>query len=392
MRLLLTSLFCAFYLIGKAQINPSSLSGQRLNAISTAVPLLLIDDNAMSASMAGIGVVALDNEYQNAFLQNPAHLARGKKYIAGRGSLMPWLRPLVPGINIINAGIAFSPDGKNGFSYNITYNSLGEMFFTTPTGTPYAPFKPVEFVNVLRYGRALSEKLSLGVGYKFIYSDLVPGSLISGFQAGTSHAADLGIDYRTENVIMEDKKVRTNLGASILNLGQKISYYQGRSDFIPAVLRVGAMTTLFMSPDDYTLNSFSVAYQAQKLLVPTKPLRDSDGNIVQGMDPHVGVIPGVFQSFYDAPYGAREELQEIIHQFGLEARHYLKEIDLVLAFRSGYFHQHANKGNMQYITFGIGARFKGFGADLSYWIPTIQRHPLSNTVMVSLSYSIASAN
>ena len=108
------------------------------------------------------------------------------------------------------------------------------------------------------------------------------------------------------------------VGMNISNIGGKISYTESGDDFLPMNLKLGSRFSTKI--DDY--NSIAVAFDINKLLVPTptvyavndngQPI-DINGNPVQigspehhilaGMNPNVGVIQGVFQSFSDAPGG-----------------------------------------------------------------------------------------
>jgi hypothetical protein len=87
------------------------------------------------------------------------------------------------------------------------------------------------------------------------------------------------------------------------------------------------------------------------------------------------------QSFYDAPGGVSEELDEINISAGLEYW-YEKQF----ALRGGYFHEPQSKGNRQYATVGIGLRYNVFGLDVAYLWPFAQRHPLENTLRFTLLF------
>jgi hypothetical protein len=124
-----------------------------------------------------------------------------------------------------------------------------------------------------------------------------------------------------------------------------------------------------------------------KLLVPTPPLRDSEGNIIAGRDDNVPFFQGVFQSFNDAPGGLSEEIREIVWNFGLEMWY-----DDKFALRGGYQHEALEKGGRQYATLGLGMRFNVFGLDFSYLIPTTRvRNPLENTLRFSLFWNFHKA-
>jgi hypothetical protein len=101
------------------------------------------------------------------------------------------------------------------------------------------------------------------------------------------------------------------------------------------------------------------------------------------MDPNVPVIQGMLQSFYDAPGGFKEELQEINISGGIEYWY-----DKQFALRTGFFYEAPNKGNRKYITFGAGFRFNVFGLDLSYLVPIEQRNPLERTIRFSMLFDL----
>jgi len=118
--------------------------------------------------------------------------------------------------------------------------------------------------------------------------------------------------------------------------------------------------------------------------VPTPPIRDTDGNIVEGEDDNVGWVSGIFQSFGDAPGGFSEEIQEFTYAFGAE---YL--YNNAFALRGGYFHESQDKGNRQYFTLGGGFKTNALNVDLSYLINSSDvNNPLENSLRFSLSFDL----
>jgi hypothetical protein len=105
--------------------------------------------------------------------------------------------------------------------------------------------------------------------------------------------------------------------------------------------------------------------------------------IIDGKDPNVGVPIAIFQSFYDAPGGFREELREITYSIGTEYWY-----NNQFAIRAGYFNENASKGNRKYFTTGAGFRLKGFTIDFSYLMPLAQNHPLARTLRFSMSFDL----
>ena len=123
-----------------------------------------------------------------------------------------------------------------------------------------------------------------------------------------------------------------------------------------------------------------------KLLVPTPPVYDTNGNIVYGEDDNVGVVSCFFQSFADAPGGFKEEMREINYSIGSEYW-YNDEF----AIRGGYFFEHATKGGRQFFTFGAGVKYSAFILDFSYLINASTEagvsNPLENTMRFSMRWN-----
>jgi hypothetical protein len=100
------------------------------------------------------------------------------------------------------------------------------------------------------------------------------------------------------------------------------------------------------------------------------------------MDPDVSPITGMLHSFYDAPYGFKEELQEI--NFVVAAEYWYNKL---FAIRAGYFWESKYKGNRQFFTLGAGLRYNVFGLDFSYLIPIENNNPLQNTMQFTLLFN-----
>jgi hypothetical protein len=56
--------------------------------------------------------------------------------------------------------------------------------------------------------------------------------------------------------------------------------------------------------------------------------------------------------------------------------------------RTGYFYEHANKGDRKFFTLGLGFRYQVFGVDFSYLIPQEQNHPLGDTLRLSFLFNL----
>jgi hypothetical protein len=263
---------------------------------------------------------------------------------------------------------------------------LGDIIFTSDYGEIQGQQSPNEFALDFGYSRLLSETFSGAVALRYIRSDLTGGQMVNGVEtkAGNSFAADVAF-YWFQELRVNRKDNIFAAGINIQNIGAKISYTDGTvKDFIPTNLMLGASYTTNL--DDY--NSFTFSFEANKLLVPTPPADSTqygDGDVIWsgGVNSDIGPIEGMIVSFYDAPGGFQEEMQEINLAIGIEYW-YNKQFSI----RGGYFYENENKGNRKYFTAGAGLKLNVFALDFSYLLPTQRNHPLENTLRFTLSFDI----
>jgi hypothetical protein len=355
------------------------LFSQELNAIQTVVPFLSIAPDSRSGAMGDVGVATTPDVYSQHW--NPAKYA----FIDGRAgvgiSYSPWLRNLVPDINIAYLTGYYRIDKKQVVSSSLLYSSLGDVPFTDDFGNLERTFKPNELAFDLGYSRIFAENFSGGMAFRFIYSNLTGGSYSGGdaTKPGISFAADISGYYR-KNITMFSKDAELAFGLNFSNIGSKMSYSDGQtSDFIPMNMRLGTAGTIKLD----NFNKLTLAIDFNKLLVPTPPIYNNDMEIIAGKNPNVGVPVAIFQSFYDAPGGFKEEIDEITSSIGLEYWY-----NNQFALRAGYFHENESKGNRKYFTAGAGFKLKGFNIDFSYLMPTVSNHPLARTLRFSLAFDI----
>ena len=365
-----------------AQQTPDEIAGKDIskNYISTAVPILLIAPDARSGGMGDVGVASTPDAYSSHW--NSAKYAFIEDDFGMGMSYVPWLRKLgAADMNLLNLTGFKRINDRSAVAASLTYFSLGSIEFTDIDGTSKGTYKPNEFGLDVSYSMKLSENLSIGATGRYVRSDLTQGVDVgtSTTKAGNAIAADLGMYYQSETN-MFDMPGELAAGLFISNLGSKISYSDddNEKDFLPANIRFGGRYT--MDIDQY--NTFSFMLDFNKLLVPTPPLYDEEGNIIAGMDNNIGTMLGAIRSFYDSPNGFSEELQELQISAGVEYWY-----DKVFAVRGGYFFEHENKGGRQYLTLGGTVKYQTLVLDISYLIPTttLQTSPLANTVRISLA-------
>ncbi len=357
----------------------SKIYSQELNAIQTVVPFLSIAPDSRAGAMGDAGVATSPDAYSQHW--NPAKFA----FIDGKAGVgitySPWLRNLVPDINIAYLTGYYRIDEKQVASGSLLYSSLGDVPFTDDFGNLERTFKPNELAFDLGYSRIFAENFSGGIAFRFIYSNLTGGSYSGGdaTKPGISFAADISGYYR-KNISIFSKDGEIAFGLNFSNIGSKMSYSDGQtSDFIPMNMRLGGAGTINFDK----FNKLTLAIDFNKLLVPTPPVYNNDMEIIDGKDPNVGVPVAIFQSFYDAPGGFKEEMREITSSIGLEYWY-----NNQFALRTGYFHENESKGNRKYFTAGAGFKLKGFTIDFSYLMPTVSNHPLARTLRFSLAFDI----
>ena len=371
-------------------------TGQNLdyNVISTAVPFMIIAPDARSAGMGDLGVSTSPDVYSMHW--NAAKYAFIEDDFSIGLAYSPWLRKLVPDMNIAYLAVSKRVSNKSTIAGSLKYFSLGEINFRGEGNEDLGTYSPNEFAIDLCYSRKLGDYLSAAVAGRFIYSHLTQG-VTNYSRAAWSVAADIGVYYQRPvyfNTIDGD----FSWGVAITNMGSKMSYTNANSktDFIPTNLRLGP--SLKLNIDDFNSLAFSV--DINKLLVPTPPIykRDAEGalipdgnggfEIAEGMSNDVSMIQGMIQSFYDAPGGFSEEMKEFTLSVGMEYWY-----NKIFAVRAGYFNESKMKGNRKYLTFGAGLRYNVFALDVSYLVPTNGKgnsgtNPLEGTLRFNLAFNI----
>ena len=396
----ITTLFSAA-VIGQNGNSPQDASDLQLNTITTAVPFLQITPDSRSGAMGDVGTAL--SPTSNSFFWNTSMLAFTEDDSEISLSYSPWLRNIANDISLSHLAGFIRLNDRNVIGGSLRFFSLGEIVFTDANGNKTQVHTPSEFELLAGYSFQLNDRFSLGLNGKFIYSDLTAGATVEGSssKAGLAGAADVSFSYFNDDIRYAGTRGSLAFGVTLNNVGNKMSYtIDDERDFLPTNIKLGSAMTFNL--DSY--NSITWAVDVSKLLVPTSPLRNSStGNIVSGYDPNIGVVPGMLQSFYDAP-GAlvRDENGEFIENAdgtyqvvdGTKFKEELTEIMIgtgieywyndLFAARAGYFYENLNKGARQHLTFGVGLKYKLFGIDFSYLTSLQRNNPLQNTIRFTL--------
>lgn len=363
--------------------NVQAQSKEQFNPINTGVTSLSIAPDSRGGGMGDVGA-ATDPDVNSQYW-NPAKYPFTISRAGVSLSYTPWLRKLVNDIDLAYLSGYYRIGDNQAISSSLRYFSLGEVPIT-PEGSSVGGYtiKPYEFAFDVAYSRMLSQNLSAAVALRFIYSDLAYREK-EDVTPGSSFAADVAL-YYNRYVILGQRECNWALGMNISNIGSKISYDSGNtSEFLPTNLRLG--TSLMMPIDDY--NTFTISADANKLLVPSRPLKgvdEDDATYQERLQKDyrdLSPISGIFKSFSDAPGGFKEELREIQWSVGAEYTYHQQ-----FSIRGGYHHENEFKGNRKYFSMGAGFKMSVFSLDAAYLISTAQSNPLDQTLRFSLSFDL----
>lgn len=359
------------------QAQNTQSDGKRANTIQTAAPFLLIAPDARSGAMGDVGVATSPDA--NSSHWNPAKLAFLEKRTGISASYTPWLRNLVPDVDLGYLTVFHRLDSRNVVGGSLRYFSYGSIQLTDESQNDIGVYSPNEFSIDASFSRSFGDGFSLGTAIRYIRSSLSNGQFNGqDIRPANALAADVSAYFKNGTVLF-GKDTELAYGVNISNIGTKMNYSDGSSkSFLPTNMKIGGASTFNL--DD--LNQFTVALDLNKLLVPTNPIRDTDGNIVRGKDPDRSVPAGIFGSFTDAPGGFSEELSEISYSLGAEYW-YNKQF----ALRSGYFYESPRKGDRQYFTVGAGLKYNVFNLDFAYLLANQQKSPLAQTLRFSLVFN-----
>ncbi len=378
-------LFAALFLLLGAGMSLQAQDKRNMfNPVTTSVTSQSIAPDARGGSMGDLGAATepdANSQYWNP-AKYPFTIARAGVAV----SYTPWLRQLVNDINLAYVSGFYRIGDYQALSASLRYFSLGEVSTSSSASSDVMDMtiSPYEMSVDVAYSRMLSETFSAAVALRFILSDITY-DYSDETSPGKAFAADIAL-YWNRYFVGRTREWNMGIGLNISNIGSKISYGgDDNSEFIPTNLRLGVN---FLVPiNEY--NKFSIAADANKLLVPTYP-KQEEGELDQDYTDRVqreyydvSPIAGIFKSFGDAPNGFKEEMQEIQWSVGMEYTYNDR-----FSLRAGYHHESANKGNRKYLTFGAGFRMSVFSLDAGYVFSTAQSNPLDQTMRFTLGFDL----
>jgi len=297
-------------------------AGQRPGAV-----FLLIWPGARATALSGSFSATADDA--TACYYNQAGLAFINSTIISLQHA-PWLSGLWPDMYYEYAGVAKS--FKMGtFGLNIIYLTTGTTEVVNSQQVTIGEYTTFDISIGLNYGFKLNPNLGLGVGWKLIYSYLVPDWVwrrmpelgIDMGGTGITYAFDAGVLYKPFPFL--------SLAGVLQNIGPNISYTEsGASDPLPYTLRLG----MKFEPINSRIIRITLTSDITKILVGMFSIEEN--------------------SFSE---NLRYELREAWKGVGLEIAYY----NFVI-LRAGHFWD--TEGKRIGLTFGGGIKAAGFSLDI----------------------------
>lgn len=325
----------------------------------------LINTDARQRAFGEIGVVAEENTPWAGLKQNPALMHYTSKVFGLMFSRQP----------ILGSGILF----KNHFSINAMLN----FWKRSCVGYSFSRFDKYSNLHSLKYRFGVSKKINVGVGLNYILNNqlIIPDYYFMTIDSTAKMDGimfDIGGKFNDSLKLFNNKKLFYSIGFSVLNMGSKVKFPENIEIlYKPANLNFGVLFSYSEKISNNLNITFNLAYQVQKLLVPTDPIYYDQNEIMLNGD--TAKIPGYYikkghdpdsysasgamlHSFNDAPGGFKEEMQEIMHMVGSELKFSNTKFSFTL--RYGRFMESKNKGGRNYNTMGVGIRFFNVIIDL----------------------------
>jgi hypothetical protein len=271
-------------------------------------------------------------------------------------------------------------DTRQAAGISFRYFTPGDVGFIDTTGNR-VPGRLSEYEIALGFARKFGERLSIGINGKFIRSHFSEADRLQGIDAypGIAGAVDLSFYYT-----IPFERNTLSFGLAMSNLGSKIYYANDIDEFLPANIGIGVGWEIKIK----SKHCLTLTTDLNKLLVPSPQHPSSPDYNISG-DPNIPdyrekpLLKGIFESFSDAPGGAKEEFKEITYSFGAEYWY-----NTFLAIRMGYFYENPLKGNRKYITTGAGLKYKRTGLDVSFLISTIRDTQPWNSLHKTMRFTL----
>ena len=136
------------------------------NVITTAVPFVSISPDARGGALGDCGVASDPDVYSMHY--NPAKYVYLEDKFAGGLGYSPWLRNLVPDMNLAYLAMAYKINERSSVAGTLRYFSCGEIEFRDNYNQSLGKYSPNEWAIDATYSRMLGDYLSGAVAGRFI--------------------------------------------------------------------------------------------------------------------------------------------------------------------------------------------------------------------------------
>jgi outer membrane protein OmpA-like peptidoglycan-associated protein len=344
-----------------------------------AVPFLNIEPDARSSALGLTGVTQLGGA--NVSYWNPSLLAHQKRGIVSF-SHSNWLPSLGVGIYYDHLSVSTNLGDNRGVALDVTYFNLGKQTARDEQGANLGTFGNNEFAVRIAYGHAVSKRWSLGFAGQYFRSDLANGYQVQGesINPASGLALDFSGYYSRPINLLQSLNEHINIGYNLSSFGQGIKYTDSQNlHALPTKLRLGWSYEFVYGI--HTRHRFVLTNEYSKRLSRMENEFKNGQNNYQAMNP----FAALYKSWSPVQVSYNSESREIntLEQIGvgIGAEYWFDEL---VALRGGYFHENRLNGDRRLFTLGTGVRFNRFGVDFSYMNTVQKKHPLANTMKVTV--------
>lgn len=344
-----------------------------INVATSAAPFLRISPDARAGGMGELGIATSPDV--NASFYNLSKIVFNKDANAVSASYTPWLRAISTNIYLATVTGYHKLDETQAVSGSLRYFSLGNLQFSDVSGNALGSSSPKEFSLEAGYARKLTEKLSIALGARYIYSKLASGNAnnsMTNYKAGNAFGVDISVFYN--GVTEEGKGIA--VGGTLTNLGSRINYSTNATlkEYLPANFGVGAAYSLPLEDG----HKIEFGLDLNKLMAPVPPT-DSAG-ITTYYD--FSVVKSYFKSFGGENGGLKAFQVSMGGEYSYKDQFFA---------RLGCFYEDRYHGGRNYMTVGFGYRYSTAMFNIAYVVPAgsgVTVSPLSNTLRFGVSVTI----
>lgn len=347
----------------------------------SAVQFLNIEPDARASALGSTGVTRVGSAH--AAFWNPALLGFQQEGVLSL-SHSNWLPAL--GNTLYHDHLTFSHQllNRTSFSGYITYLNLGSQMATDDVGNELGQFSNYEMATGLSVGSQIARNFSIGIGAKYIRSDLAGGQFSDGAEinAGSAFSADIGLYWQSSSMNFNSHIGRLKWGTAITNMGTGIRYMNDdQNSPLPANFRTGFSYDMNLSAkEDHTI---SISFDLNKSLSRMEENISGNDTAYTAMS----ALSAIFRSWSPVTVvdGNSTSSLSVMQQFtyGVGLEYWYQNL---FALRMGYVYEHPLNGGRSYYSMGTGIRYRQAGIDFSYLYAPTGDQPLANTIRLTAKY------